>query len=332
MSAHVDEYLRRRRPQLELSTYRTIRTTLTRFARWWDSTRHVPKTLREQDVETYLWSTHNCVSPGCQGRQHDGPGLRDSMGDSSYNRCLANLEAFLTWAFRMGYVRGEVIQPTVARVRLRHRRRLRLDIKQLVDLYEGAEDPYDRVICALAAYTAGRAGELTTIRVGDVDLRHDELDWTRHKTRQDDTLPIMAELHDELERWFDSYAAAVGPLRPDMYLIPGRRSVGTPGVIRLYPDRPRVRGCHLVIKQQLVRVLGVPEAELRGEGVHTVRRSIARALYEQLCEDRHADPISVVRALLGHATRGMTERYIGVETGRSERDRLLRGRSMLRGT
>ncbi|GAY07496.1 tyrosine-type recombinase/integrase [Pseudonocardia sp. N23] len=290
----------------------------------------MPKSLREGDVETYIWGPHDC-GPGCTARFHDGPGLRESMGDGALNRSLSALEVYLTWAFRMTYVRGEVINPTTRRVRYRPSRRLQLDIKQLVDLYEGAEDPYSRMVCALAAYTGGRAGEIKTIRVGDVDLGRGEIDWTRHKTRTDDVLPIMAELHSELERWFAHYAAANGPLRPDWYVIPGRHGLGQPGAVVYRPTRPRVHGCHTIIKDQLVRVLGVAPEDLRGEGVHTVRRSIARCLYEQLLDERHADPISVVRALLGHSTRGMTERHIGVETGRTERDRVLRGRSMLKG-
>lgn len=330
MRSHTDAYLERVRAQIQPSTYRTLHSTLLRFATWADSTRKVPKNLREADIERYLWGAHECQSD-CAGRQHHGPGLRATMADTSLNRCLGQLQGFLTWGFRNGLVAGETIQPTTARVRQQRRRRLQLTIDQLVELYEGAPDPYERVICALAAYTGGRAGELPTLRVGDVDLEAGEIAWTRHKTRQgDDTLPVMAELANELARWFKYYEQQCGTLRDDWYLIPGRRSVGTPGRIQYYPTRRRVRGCHIVVKDQLVRVLGVDPAELRGEGVHTVRRSVARCLYEQLCEDRHADPIAVVQSLLGHASRVMTERYIGMESGRRERDNVLRGRSVLR--
>lgn len=331
MRSHADAYLTRASGQLEPSTLRTLRVSVLRFASWWDSTRKVPRNMSESDVERYLFGPHACTPATCRGREHHGAGLRETMSSASLNRCLGQLEAFLTWAFRNGYVPGEVIQPTTTRVRVRRARRLQISLEQLADLYEGTEDPYERVVCALAAYTGGRAGELNTIRVGDVDLAAGEIRWARHKTRQDDdSLPIMAELGVELERWFEVYEKLCGPLHQDWYLIPRRYSVGTPGIIQYRPTLRRVRGCHLVVKKHLARVLGVDEVELRGEGVHTVRRSVARCLYEQLCEDHHPDPIAVVQALLGHSSRVMTERYVGVESGRRERDRVLRGRSVLR--
>jgi integrase len=329
MRQHADVYLSRLSGHIGPQTLKNMRVTVMRFASWWDSTRKVPKNLREADVERYLWGRHTCT-PGCRGREHHGAGLRDSMAGSTYNVRAGSLGQFLEWSFRNGLVPGEVVQPTRARVKVRRVRRLRLTVDQLGDLCEGAEDPYERVMCALAAYTGGRGGELLTLRVDDVDLDAGEIDWTRHKTGDDgDVLPVVSELADELRLWFKIYEDACGPLRPDWHLIPRRRSVGPTGRIEYVPTQGRTAGCYIIVKKHLARVLDVDPSELRGEGVHTVRRSIARALYEQLCAERHPDPIGVVQALLGHASRAMTERYIGVESGRRERDRALRGRSML---
>lgn len=330
MRGHVEEYLEQRERRLADGTYRTMRSTLTRFAGWWDSTRKVPRTMRRQDVERYLWGRHECEKR-CRGRAHYGPGLYDSCASRTVNRCASQLRGFLDWAFRRGYVEGETVDAALERVRVRKERRLRLERAQLVDLYEGAEDPYHRWVCALAVHTAGRNSELLSLRVGDLDLEAGELDWSRHKTGDHgDVLPVVRELAEEAERWLRFYGASVGsPPRPDWYLVPRRRSVGAPGRLVIYPMVPRSRGLHVIVKEHLARVLRCNVDELRGEGVHTARRSMARLLYERLRRDHHADPASVVQAMLGHSTRAMTERYIGVESGRLERDRLLRGRALL---
>ena len=330
MREHVDEYLEQCRREVSLSTYRNVRATLGRFADWWDSTRKVPKSLRGSDVQGYLWGPHAC-DKRCRGRQHRGPGVRESLGPDSFNIARGQLRRYLDWAFRRGVVRGDVVDGMGKRARTRKVRRLRLDAELLRALYEGAEDPYHRWVCALAVYTAGRNGELLTLRVEDLDLDAGEILWERHKVADDgDTLPIVAELEAEARRWLSHYRRELGrPLLPSFYLVPRRQVMGRSGRIELRPTQRRARGLSYIVKEHLARVLECNVDELRGEGVHPARRSMARLLYERLRRDRHADPIAVVQALLGHANRSMTERYIGVESGRQERDRVLRGRAML---
>lgn len=328
----VDTYIEQRRPHVARTTVDSMLDTLGRFADWWDGTRKVPKSLREQDVRRYVWGRHDCGAR-CRPPKHYGPGLRGTYADSTVNRAAGQLGAFLEWAFRRDHVRGECVDACRERAKARRRRRVRLDRGQLVELYEGADDPYHRWILALAVHTAGRGGELLTLRVGDLDLDAGELVWARHKTGDDaDTLPVVAELEAEARRWLAYYEQQVGPLHPDMFLVPRRVSSGRPDPaprIVYRPDEPRRRALHVLVKPHLARVLGCDPAELRGEGAHTARRSMARHLYERLRHGHHADPLAVVQAMLGHSSRETTERYIGVESGRLERDRLLRGRSML---
>lgn len=338
MQQHVDDYLSRLEGHLARNTMVNRRAALVRFATWWDTSRKVPKNLREQDVERYVWGPHTCVpgSLGCVNRVHRGPGLRGSYSNTaSLQQVVNHLRYFFTWAVRYGLVRPEIMEPLerhrMPRVQ-RGKRRRQLNVEQLSDLLEGCDDPWERVVCALAIHTAGRSGELVTLRVGDVDLEAGEIDWSRHKTGQTDYLPITADLDVELRRWLKEYDRLCGHLPtfgPDAYLVPKRSVVGR-GTRRYHPELPRGSGYATVVKKQLTRVLELDGTDLFGEGVHTVRRSVARALYEQLCQDHHSDPISVVQALLGHSSRVMTERYIGVESGRQERDRVLRGRSVLR--
>jgi integrase len=67
------------------------------------------------------------------------------------------------------------------------------------------------------------------------------------------------------------------------------------------------------------------------EGVHTLRRSGARALYEELVAGDHEardEAIGMVQAMLHHKTRAQTEHYIGLEAAREKRDKVFKGKQM----
>lgn len=308
---HADEYLARRAAKLDYATIRNYRGILRPLCQWWDATGKVPSSMREPDMDSYVWGRH---------------GLRaKTSSDATLNHWIEVIRVFVDWAIRYRYLAPEVREP-LATVKPKKPARRRLTAAQLADFVEGCEDPWERVVCALAVNTAGRSSELTAARLGDVDLDAGLIDWSRIKTRDDtDSLPITADLDVELRRWFDAYEQNCGPLSPRWYLVPHRRKFG-PNPFVYNPMKPR-KELWTVAKGHLARVLGVDPAELKYEGVHTLRRSMARALYEQLRGEGYGDPLAVVQSLLGHTTRAMSERYIGVQSTREERDRVLRGRS-----
>jgi integrase len=278
------------------------------------------------DLEGYVWGRHKCVKACKPPRFHDGAGLRYSMSEGAFNNQLGVLRAFLSWC----HVEPDLLDVVSQPVKVRKRRKLRLSPDQIGELIHDAPDPWTRVVLALAVFTAGRSSELLSLTVGDVDLEAGVIEWERHKIRDDsDYLPITSELADELERWFKHYEAEVGRLLSDHYLIP-RRTWHAGGYV-YHPEQRRGDNLHKVIKPELARVLRCPESDLKQQGVHTLRRSMARALYERLRAENEGDPLGVVQALLGHSQRSMTEQYIGVESGREQRDSLLRGRSMFGG-
>lgn len=329
MAEQVAQYLDRKAGQVSQGTLGNQRHMLSRLARWWDTLRpkRVPKSMTKDDLERYVWGKHTC-GKGCKGsRFHDGPGLRYSMSEGALNNQLGVIKEFLRWTGADRDLIDVVSQP----VKVRKKRKLRLTPDQIRDVIEGAPDPWTRIVCALAVYTAGRSSELLSLTIGDVDLEAGVIEWERHKIGDDsDYLPITSDLADELERWLKVYEAEVGRLLSSYYLIPRRTTDGThrPGCFTYHPEQRRGDNLHKVVKPELARALSCPESDLQSEGVHTLRRSMARALYERLRAEKHGDPVGVVQALLGHAQRGMTERYIGVESGREERDNQLRGRSM----
>lgn len=327
----VDTYLDLRRHQLAAATYQNTKSPLVRLAAWWDNPdgghRKVPRNMTRGDAEHYLWTSHEC-SASCGTKVHAGAGLRDTAGPRWFNIQLGTLIQFAQWGAQRGEISPEVVDALRAapHARVKLRRSLRLTPAQLGELIEGCSDPWERFVCALGTYSAGRSGELVTLTIGDVDLDEGIIEWNRHKTRDDaDSLPITDELASELRRWFGHYESECGRLRDHWFLVP-RRTCSS-----YLPETPRVGALSRVVRPHLSRVLSVPLSEVKQEGVHTLRRSMARALYERLRAEKHGDPIGVVQALLGHANRSMTEKYIGVESGREQRDSLLRGRSMFGG-
>jgi integrase len=85
---------------------------------------------------------------------------------------------------------------------------------------------------------------------------------------------------------------------------------------------------HRIAQSALFQV-GLPT---RHEGIHTIRRAVARHYYDSLAADPkrgHDGAIRVVMTLLHHTNVSTTEHYLGVTSERKARDESLRGRSFL---
>jgi integrase len=63
-------------------------------------------------------------------------------------------------------------------------------------------------------------------------------------------------------------------------------------------------------------------------GIHLLRASGARAWFDELNNHTIDGAPKIVQAHLHHASVVMTERYLGLTSDRTKRDRLLRGQSM----
>lgn len=205
----------------------------------------------------------------------------------------------------------------------------------------GERDPQVRALLAVLLYTLLRDQDVADLRIRDVDLEGGYLRCRIKKTRQEDRLPICAELDTELRAWLTHYTTEVGPLEPHYYLVP-RRNVtpvrATSGgrydsvTTRLAPDLPFSRGGRII--RPVLEAAGFPVTDVNGEstreGSHTVRRSGARALFDRLVADGYDGALRVVQAMLHHSSIEQTERYIGITADRRTRDELLRGKQMYR--
>lgn len=199
------------------------------------------------------------------------------------------------------------------------------------ELYE-SQDWYFRGVFAFLTYTLVRGSEAITLKVRDLDLDSGYVNTTRHKTGDFDMIPILEDLDVEMRRYLIEYQKCVGgPLHGDMYLFPRflNNRAGT-AIVRPYEQRYKLSyTCHERI------VAALPEHErsdpyiTRGIGSHSVRRSMARAMFEWRAQEmKDSDAMRQVQGMLGHADVEMTQRYIGKESIKETRDAAFRGARM----
>jgi integrase len=220
------------------------------------------------------------------------------------------------------------------------RRRLAPD--EMLQLLEAVVDPRERGLIACSMNTGLRAGEITSITIGDVDLELGEIYLFRSKTSSDDRLPITARLERELRAWLTAYARELAeqPMRADMLLFPARTAPRLRGGNR--PGEPRIMllgalqpykpiGHPQRIIQRAMRAVGF-EVTFQ-EGLHTLRRSAARALFEHITahasEPGYDSALRTTASFLGHKNTTTTELYLGLSGDRRKRDAILRGKDFL---
>lgn len=260
------------------------------------------------------------------------------------NNHLFTLRHFFKWCAQRKY-RPLGDDPTAGRRPWKQpqRRRLMVPRQDFQALLDAAPHPRDRMVVALGLYLFLRQSEIASIEMAHVDLTAATVWVTVHKTGQVDPMPITQELDRELRRWMTWYTLDAGPLEPNWYLCPakaGPKFTGTgqgklvqvespAGTLRPTTKMQHIEDC---AKRALVRA-GFPIRDAEGrstmEGVHTLRRSGARALFDDLVDNRGHDGAGrLVQAMLHHKSFSMTERYLQLDLDRKRRDDMLRGRPM----
>lgn len=330
LSEAITEHLSLRQPRLAASTYDDEVRTLSRLLRHTGDIqcRH----LKPEHVEAFMVSLL---------RPHtDRSGrVRPPLSPGAFNLTRHRIMPFQKYLSRRGLTRHDLLQD-LDPLRVPRQVRLQAGADTLLAMIEGCQDDRDRALLALSVGTALRSHSLKSLRVGHVDLAGGTVTAWVSKTQETLVLPITADLDAELRRWLLAYAEELGrPLEPTDHLIPTRgrpllawRTLedGTKerynrvGVLN--PSRPLADTRKPV--QDALRRVGLPT---RGQGTHTVRRSVARLLFDRLSEGQGFDSsLRVVAALLGHTDIRVTQSYIGVSADRASLDLVMRGQSFLR--
>lgn len=247
---------------------------------------------------------------------------------------LSTYNMFFRWCTARGITKANFINPCtdIRAPKEEKRERFRVPVTQFPQLLDAADNPRDRGVIAVALYLMLRQSEIASLTVADVNLEDGEITTRIHKSNVADRMPIPRELDTELRRWLTYYTQEVGPLADSYYLFPARRPTQfnhneqghlSPTFV-LAPHRKTQRMER--IAQAAIQRCGY-EMDIM-EGIHTLRRSAARALFDRLVEDGYDGAIRMVQAMLHHTQISTTERYIGLSLDRKRRDDLIRGKEM----
>lgn len=325
----IEDYNRwRQGRRLALGTLRNERIVLSRLAKVCGPI--LTGSLRENHVEAH-WA--------------DAAVTRTSSLAIDY----ATLRGFLGWCARTGRItdRRDLMLNIVPPPQSRRERR-RISANEFPRLLDSADHPRDRMVLALGVYSLQRSNEIAATRIGDVLFDTSEILSRISKGRRGQVreiyMPICAELDTELRRWLTYYTEQQGPLQPEWFLVPAKYSPKWEQdpesgkfiktlrkTDHLKPVIPW-RGNRAVVAKQALEAIGFPVTDPTGkgvfEGMHTLRRSGARALYDRYVADGEADAVGLVQQMLNHESRSMTERYIGVTSQRTRLRQTLAGKIM----
>lgn len=246
------------------------------------------------------------------------------LADSTRHTRLSQLRVFLGWARDVRHWIEADPTLTLSARKPMTEPRLRLDPVQLLTMIDTARYPQHRIVLALTANLALRAGELRRLRIKD--WWGDSIRVRVEKTREVDDMPVSSDLATELSRWLDHYGRAVPKLSREAFLVPSQYVSTIQRKVTYRPTRA-VAEPEDVVKRALI-ALGYDD--VRGEGVHTVRRSVARIFYDlAVDDDGENDALLATMKLLHHTKPETTLAYIGMDKQREARDRILRDHPFL---
>ena len=261
---------------------------------------------------------------------------RTTWGPGTMNRARGELNVFFAWCRVRGHMPRDLDPLEGSRkIRVPPRDRVTIPQSQFSTFIAGLDDARTRAAVAIGLYTFMRLSEIQDLRWQDVDLDSGTVAVYRRKTETLDSLPICSELSEELRRWRLAYATKVGEtVKPNWFVIPGYPNGGNRHGIkghkgfRVTEDLPYLPHKRSSLGTSLRVALKDADYYRPMEGGHTLRRSGAIALYDQLTSVGHDRAIRICQAMLGHSSVRTTEVYLRLDLDRKLRHDLLSNKQM----
>lgn len=252
-----------------------------------------------------------------------------SWGTSTRNNRIGQYRAFFRWAKARNYTDQDPMFGWRAQ-RVPDQQRERIPRAEWPRVFAACLHPQEEIVIATGLYLFLRVSEMQALQLQHVHLSESLIDVWRPKTKQWDSMPISAELDPYLRRWM-TYLAELGYTSPDHYLVGTRKrdlditagfgAVAGTGTVDA--TRPLTQPSRTVR-----RVLERSGYYAKQEGGHTLRRSGARAYFDELVGNGYDGALRRVQSMLGHSHSIMTERYLGLDLDRQQRNQDLRGKPM----
>ncbi len=208
------------------------------------------------------------------------------------------------------------------------------------DLLEAADKshPRDRMIVAVGLFCLLRGSEVQLLTFGDVDLKGKWLHFQVPKgtaegaPMKERSNPIVDNLVDEFERYFEWVRQTQGSIRPEWFLTPRRKK-------RVFNNRQTsfLPPITMNMDEKLAHIyepvnkafaeLGYTGPEYKGKtGNHALRRSGARMLLDHFrLNQGEQSALLRVSQMLGHKTIKDTMHYIGRDIENDQLHSLLAG-------
>jgi site-specific recombinase XerD len=341
LSESVEEYISRREKTRRFSpnTITNDRTHLGRFARVIEGKRGMQvKNLTADKVFEYFFG-----EGGLHDVHYDGNGtIHPPIEGASHNVLRRRIRALNAYCAKRGWTNVDWLED-VPTMEEEEKIRLRLTPREILEVFDVADNPRDRIYLVACANTACRQSELKDRQIKHLNLDKGYMTVRIYKSRKTRDVWLTAEFAAELRAWLIYYAEQIGrPLEPDDYLFPHRKA----GLFswKRDPSVPAggypIRTGHVIVPEMMIPKTEYlvqkslrnwdPSLDLKGVGTHTIRRSIARAVQHH--GEAQGDYGSALRAtarVLNHKYTTTTEKYVGRDEADARVEAMMRDQPFL---